>query len=228
MTSGGRTSNNDLPEFVFPRGYWLKRFRSFVNLSNLDPDWKNIKLTPPPTDPGEIRRETEELLRKQGSEEREERLEEIEYEAHNLTPKFHRILVMNDVSHPHTAEVIDAAIIAGRLAHFHFKNIFNRARPSQIEPKISPPIDIPGHPAFPSGHGNQLYLIAQALSEFVPIHRARFFEIAHRVAENREYAGVHYASDTRAGIELAEAFYPYFREAYHEEFELARAEWPTP
>lgn len=208
----------------FPRGYWKKRFRSFVNLSNLDPTWKQINLAPPPSDPTIIKKETDELLKKKENG-RADRIEEIELEADQLTPKFSRILVMNDVSHPGTAEVIDAIIIAGRLAHFHFKEKFNRPRPSQLEPDIEPVIDNPGHPAYPSGHANQHYMIALALSEFVPVYEDKFKEIARRVAENREYAGVHYESDTAAGFQLAEQFFPYFKNAYKEEFDRAKAEW---
>ncbi|RAI01710.1 hypothetical protein DLJ53_09880 [Acuticoccus sediminis] len=212
---------------VFPRTYWTKRFRSFVNLSNLDPAWKNIDLTPPPTNPAELHKETDELLEKKWNG-RADRMAEIEFEADNLTPKFARLLVMNDTSHPATAEVIDAILIAGRLAHFYFKDKFNRCRPCQLEPDIDPVVDIPGHPSYPSGHSNQHHMIAFALTEFAPLYKQRLEEIAHRVAENREYAGVHYASDTRAGKELAQKFYPFVRKAYAPEFERARKEWPNP
>ena len=215
-------------DIVFPRGYWKKRFRSFVNLSNIDPAWKSaVTLQPPPQDPSEIDKELDELIQKKLSG-RKDRLPEILYEAGALTKDFSRALVMNDVSHPGTAEVIDAILIAGRLAHFHYKDKFQRPRPSQLRPDIAPVIDVPEHPAYPSGHANQYFMIAMALTEFAPQYEQRMFDIATRVSENREYAGVHYASDTQAGKKLAEQFFPFVRRAYTQEFERARKEWPSP
>ncbi|MEM8777091.1 MAG: phosphatase PAP2 family protein [Pseudomonadota bacterium] len=213
---------------VFPRSYWNKRFRSFVNLSNVDPAWKSlIKLQKPPQDQIEVDRELDDLMQKKLTG-REERLSEILYEADALTKDFSRALVMNDVSHPATAEVIDAIVIAGRLAHFHYKEQFQRPRPSQLRPDIAPVIDVPEHPAYPSGHANQHFMIAMALTEFAPQYQQRLFDIATRVSENREYAGVHFKSDTEAGKDLARQFFPFVRKAYAEEFDRARKEWPSP
>ena len=51
------------------------------------------------------------------------------------------------------------------------------------------------------------------------------FRSAQRVAENREWAGIHYASDTRAGKQLARMFTPILEVALQEQMLEARAEW---
>jgi len=46
------------------------------------------------------------------------------------------------------------------LAVFHAKKRFQRPRPHQLEPRLHPCIAVPGHPAYPSGHALQGYLVA--------------------------------------------------------------------
>ena len=64
-----------------------------------------------------------------------------------------------------------------------------------------------------------------ALAEFAPHLSDRLTAIADRVAENREWAGVHYSSDSTAGRELARELYPEFRAAFGEDFDAAAGEW---
>jgi hypothetical protein len=86
-----------------------------------------------------------------------------------------------------------------------FKAFFNRARPYEIAP-IAPSFKVQ-HPAYPSGHSTQAHLIAFFLSELFPKKREFFLTTAARIAFNRELAGVHYPSDSRAGTHLAREIY---------------------
>ena len=86
----------------------------------------------------------------------------------------------------------------------HFKKTFDRVRPRALDERIRPSIDPPGHPAYPSGHATQAYLIALYLGKKHPGQADAFMETADTVAKNREWAGVHYSSDTAAGRRLAE------------------------
>ena len=54
---------------------------------------------------------------------------------------------------------------------------------------------------------------------------ARVFAIARRVAENREWAGVHYRSDTEGGEELAREIFPIMRRAFERPIKAAIEEW---
>ena len=102
-----------------------------------------------------------------------------------------------------------------------------RARPSQLEPRLAPTLDVPGHPAYPSGHATQMFLAAKALATVVRSHEIgeQLFAMAARVAENREWAGLHYASDTVAGERLAVAVFPQVEDSFRESFQKAAREW---
>jgi membrane-associated phospholipid phosphatase len=87
----------------------------------------------------------------------------------------------------------------------HFKNRFNRPRPCQLHDEVRP-MFCPGHAAYPSGHASEAYAVAFSLIAATPrypgLHKA-FLDSARKIAWNREVAGVHYRSDTEAGILLA-------------------------
>ena len=83
------------------------------------------------------------------------------------------------------------------------KEKYNRVRPYRLDTTIKPTIDLPGHPAYPSGHATQMYFISKLLSKKYPDKSDKYDEIAYKIAKNREYAGVHYESDTKYGKEIA-------------------------
>ncbi len=69
-----------------------------------------------------------------------------------------------------------------------------------------PPIEVPAHASFPSGHATEAHLIALLLREALPAaHPAQALlpALAHRIAINREVLGVHYRSDSHAAQVLA-------------------------
>lgn len=91
---------------------------------------------------------------------------------------------------------------------FIFKRKYLRARPFRMCPGIKPmfpkgDLNYPGHPSYPSGHAAMAYAWAYLFRlNLAERHRdlgAALLAAAKEVAENREWAGVHYASDTRAG-----------------------------
>lgn len=84
------------------------------------------------------------------------------------------------------------------------KRIYDRVRPSYLEPRLKTVVEIPEHPAYPSGHASEMFFYAHLFSYFNPAKKDIYFSDARRIATNREIAGVHYPSDTRAGIMLAE------------------------
>ena len=116
----------------------------------------------------------------------------------------------------------------------------NRPRPSFLCPDIEPLIDVPTHPSYPSGHSTQAYLVALALSDVLS-YRTSALEwdkfdlglrnLAKQIGENREWAGVHYQSDTIAGRNLAQNLWnrisnnPKEFKATHGLIEDARQEW---
>jgi prolyl oligopeptidase len=106
-------------------------------------------------------------------------------------------------THPWTTELVAACFHLAGSVVMHCKNQLNRVRPWVLEPRLSPPIPLPGHPAYPSGHSTQMHLMALMLAYLAPEAEPDLKRIAWEVALNRERAGLHYRSDTEAGRSLA-------------------------
>jgi hypothetical protein len=129
---------------------------------------------------------------------------------------FRGLLHFDIASHPHTYYLAAAALRVGQFLCLHYKGIFNRPRPSRLDPSLMPQIDPPGHPAYPSGHAIQAFLIARCLEQVVPTAvgtglqngDSPYYLLAERIAKLREVAGLHYPSDTLAGMRVAETALP--------------------
>lgn len=135
---------------------------------------------------------------------------------------FRGILSFTAASHPATAMLCAVALQIGHFQAMYYKKVFKRPRPSQRLPHLMPPIDPPGHAAFPSGHATQAWLIAEILKKVIPICAAEVPDptnppqtqpapeehplnfVAQRIARNREVLGLHYPSDSAAGRRLAD------------------------
>ena len=77
-----------------------------------------------------------------------------------------------------------------------FKNLFNRARPKQINENLNVFESVSANtPAFPSGHTCQAYYLAKKLSIKYPEKREILFELAEKCGQARIYAGLHYPCD---------------------------------
>jgi hypothetical protein len=138
---------------------------------------------------------------------------------------FRGILMCNASSAPATHALVEIAGHVGQFQAMHYKMHFNRARPSQYSPALLPPIDVPGHASFPSGHATESLLIALCLEEVMPaaaktpantptVHApdnppppfpgiSPLQQMASRIARNREVIGLHFPSDSKAGRLLA-------------------------
>ncbi len=136
---------------------------------------------------------------------------------------FRGILMCNSRSAPATHRLVETASHIGQFQVMHYKRYFSRARPSQYSPALLPPIDVPGHPAFPSGHATESLLIALCLEQVMPSAASTpmnvaapdnppppnpgispLQQMAARIARNREVLGLHFPSDSKAGWLLAE------------------------
>jgi hypothetical protein len=92
---------------------------------------------------------------------------------------------------------------------FQLKVDVNRARPAthcglKIEPMFPTGHPYhPGHPSYPSGHATQAYAMALVLASIKPVLSDDLMLAARQVARNREIAGLHFPSDSAAGLALA-------------------------
>jgi hypothetical protein len=224
-----KTKTKAMTATEFAAGYWDPFVQYYVDLPRLfeNPGWKQIDLDEVPG-PDETELELQELLDKQNNRaERNRRTPDILTEVSAASPQFQRVLMFSQASHPNTYLLFQAMSPIGAMIVMHYKDKFNRPRPTQLEPELRPLIDVPGHPSYPSGHATQAYLIAQTLSEVIRSHEVgcELFKIADEVAVNREWAGLHYASDSAAGKKLAREVFPYVEHAYRETFAAAAREW---
>lgn len=114
--------------------------------------------------------------------------------------------VVNEAVHKIVGEVA--------LASFYFKHLFSRQRPDGVcnLPPIFASTDkrYPIHPSYPSSHATQASAIAETLKFLVdPVGYDKFLQLrlkidakAFHIGYSREVAGLHFRSDTIAGIEL--------------------------
>jgi len=75
------------------------------------------------------------------------------------------MLMFSRSSHPWTFRLARTAIVVGEFVAMYWKRQYNRARPSQLSPGLMPPIPVPSHASFPSGHATQAYLLSLLMKE---------------------------------------------------------------
>jgi hypothetical protein len=240
LTKGGltKTKTKSLTKTAgsFPAGAWQYDMEYCIEMPRFfeSAGWQELMLgraIGPPPGPEETAVELRQLLEMQAdTEERKRRRREIKEEANTYDPlPLMRPLLIppGGGGFPATYTMIHGIMVLGKIVAVHFKNRFGRARPAQVQPLLRPLIDTPGHPAYPSGHSLQYHLLAKALTTIVRSHEIgeQLFEIAWRVAENREWAGLHYRSDSVAGRDLAYAMFPVIEETYRLTLLSAAREW---
>jgi hypothetical protein len=146
---------------------------------------------------------------------------------------FRGVLSFTQSSHPWTFGLMQIALRVGEFQAMHYKYKFNRPRASTLSPWLMPPIEVPRHASYPSGHSTQSHLVALILGEVMPDWargtNAPLRLLAQRIARNREVMGLHYPSDTKAGEKLAKESFLLLRECGTVKtlITAARAEWGT-
>ena len=105
--------------------------------------------------------------------------------------------------------MISIAADQSMCAIFFLKFKYNRARPYTFLPLM--PMEVvrtrlpflPRHASYPSGHSTLAHLGAFLLANRVPSKREALVKAAFEIAKRREIAGLHFRSDTFAGVLLA-------------------------
>jgi hypothetical protein len=183
---------------TFPQRYWDPNFHARLVVQDTMErlPWKtDIVIDPFPDDTSaEFRKELADLVKMQENKpQMERRIPEILAQDRGIVDSFQRVWLFEARSHPKTFEM--ARVMMDIASHVlgYYKHYFNRARPSQYVPQLVTVIPVPGHPAYPSGHSTQAHLVAFGLAEIIPDQgvRAELEQLAWRIAENREWAGVH-------------------------------------
>ena len=176
--------------------------------------------------------------------ERERYLSEICSQQDSAAQYWPLLLRFTRAVKPATHRLIRTAVRVGELAVVYYKNEYKRPRASTVCPGLFPPFGPPGHPAFPSGHSTQSWLITFLLgkdgltgkpdpvnpTKMISIYEPQLEWLAERVAVNRERAGFHYPTDTAAGKHLAQEILTLLKSLpagshFQTMFAEAKAEW---
>ncbi len=107
------------------------------------------------------------------------------------------------------------------------KRQYDRPRPTQLDPDLGTVIDAPQHASYPSGHAVHMPMLAHILGAIDPAHKEDYKQMAFEIARRREFAGIHYPSDTQAGIKLTDDVFEKLMQVpeFVQEIEKARAEF---
>lgn len=190
-----------------------------------------ITLNPPPKNSSTTTKEELAMLHAYQRERTEESIAEIKRENHIYGALFAGktfAQLVDQSNRPQTFALMHELIILLETVNtMRQKKIYNRVRPSYLDPTLSPVIDIPQHPSYPSGHATQAHLRALVFGQLDPENRAAYIQSAQRIARNREIAGVHYPSDTQAGVHLATQLFSMLmnNSEFAEQLKKAKAEW---
>jgi hypothetical protein len=157
---------------------------------------------------------------------------------------FCAVLTIRPASHPKTFRVLHIASLIGSFAALYFKDKYDLPRPSQRCPALLPPIPVPGHSTWPSGHSTQAHLMKNLMLRVFAastmsaadqaVLKADLTVLADEIARNREIAGLHYPKDSEGGARLADlldqiltaASLTLLNDATIGAIALAKTEWP--
>jgi acid phosphatase (class A) len=109
--------------------------------------------------------------------------------------------------YPNTFKVLTNADIDSYFINTMIKNANARLRPFVQHPSLVLPLFTVGGFSYPSGHASGLELQARILGQLFPAQRDALLKRARQIADGRVIAGVHYISDTEAGILLGDLLY---------------------
>jgi hypothetical protein len=205
---------------------WREREKLYALLA----EWNNLPVPLPPS-PEQLRIEAVELLRKQvllQTTDQSRRIDEIFREADIELSGYLRPLGIESSGGYEATESLFYLILAltDELG-LRYNARYNVLRPNQVEPRLRPILANPAHQSYPSNHAFQSFSIAFLFSRMLPEHpgSSELFNSARRIAENREWAGLHYASDTEAGYQLARMIAPVLEKVIKDQMLAALEEW---
>jgi len=215
--------------YEFPQSRWGADFLgTLVVIQFMATDWPNkISIDPPnmPFGP-EMKKELAYLVDCQ-IKLRPSALPEIYAQNQYFQPYFVNQLGITAGSYPKTYLMLKMAARIGELVMVKLKAQWNAPRPSQVYPRLFPPVGVAPHASYPSGHSLVSHMMAAMATEIVPEMGLAPGELATRIAVNREIAGLHFPSDTAAGADAAAQAFKLFMTIlwYPQALADAKAEW---
>jgi membrane-associated phospholipid phosphatase len=98
--------------------------------------------------------------------------------------------------------LVMVAIYDAIIATWHWKYVYRRRRPGQVDRHLSTAVATPNSPSYPSEHAAAGRAAAEVLAYLYPADANACRTRASDAAQSRVEAGVQYPSDVAAGLEL--------------------------
>jgi membrane-associated phospholipid phosphatase len=98
--------------------------------------------------------------------------------------------------------LVNVAVHDSILAAWYSKYVFQRPRPSTLDPTLPTACTVPSSPAYPSAHAAAASAAAVVLAYLFPERARIFLDLANEAAATRLAAGVSYPSDIEAGTAI--------------------------
>ncbi len=216
---------------AFPSDAWDPALRNDIPeaIAYVETHVPELSLPPPPTDDSQETYSEIDYLKQIAQTRSPRDIVLIAKEDHDPQRRFYDLLDINEAEHPLTIKLVKRTAAEAYLPILYFKQKFSRIRPYQLDNDLSTVINEPPHASYPSGHATQGYLLALVLSDLLEKGDPRvdeLMELGTRMGTRREIAGVHYPSDTRAGVELAKQLKDWLMKKpdFQEVFFAAKAE----
>ncbi len=199
-------------------------------------DIEYFEVAPPPSNSSEeTKKELEYLIEIAKTERTKDNVARIHYE--NNGGKAHEFFLKEgliDAANYKTVELLKMIDVDHMYFILERKKHFSRPRPSHLAAELGMDLSLvisnPGHPAYPSGHASQTYMVALVLADFDPENAEIYKQFAVDVAHRREIAGVHYVSDSVSGRQLAVDVLAKLRTipAFEKKFQAAKLSYVKP
>ena len=182
--------------------------------------WDSIKLDPPPENSsGQTKKELTQAIDESNnaSDEAKRQYINCDEDANYYIKEY-----MEDSDLEFDEEEIDYIKSQCKPIGRHYKNMFNRPRPYQLAEEYKMELNkfktgTANTPSYPSSHALQSYVVANFYAKKYPEHEGNLRDMADICAWGRVQAGLHYPSDYKAGIKLADEVSKYFKETIEED-----------
>jgi hypothetical protein len=218
----------------FPKDRWGADFRAMLWLAEFAADknwpmkaWADINF-PPDRDSEEMNEGIKALIEFQRTE-REKAMPEIIAQAGDFQMYFCAQLGIYPRVSPLSYLLLKIAARIGEMAMVKIKwNFASRSvRPSHIYPRLTPPLAVPPHASYPSGHAMISHLLALVAKDIEPKFGDAPTELARRIRRNREVAGLHFWWDGVAGEQAAKNVFEMIKllSGYAAAVTAAQREW---
>ena len=98
----------------------------------------------------------------------------------------------------------NVAMYDALIAAWHWKYVYNRRRPSQVDSSLHTVIPNPASPSYPSEHAVVAAAVSTVLSSVLPAPYNALSSMVDEAVHSRLVAGVEFPSDVAAGLWLGE------------------------